>query len=480
MRVLLINPDSEYWENKAFIPPSGLLYLASELTRNNIDVKLIDLNVVKFKYKDNTNQILLKSIQEYNPNLIGIGCLFSGIFSSTSAYAELIKSNFNSIKIVIGGLHPTMYHTEIIQNCNFIDYVVRGEGEISLLKLVKHIQGKLPIEEVPSLTYRENGAVKSNVKMEIITDLNQLPKLNFDLINVPDYHHPDITKKWWNPRQLSFKSTFPILTSRGCPMHCNFCSMFLVTGRKWRYETPSNVVDKLEFLYNTYDQKHFSFMDDNITLNKNRIIEICKEITRRGLNIQWETPNGISLKNLDDDILGAMCSAGMVRTSLAIESGSEYIRNKVMGKSLSTDQIYKVVDLTKKYDALYVQAYFIIGMPEDTEETLQETYNLIDTINIDYPRPANIVPFPGTTLFDQCYKDNLFTNAVDLKSLWKTKHSLFKTGTDFFIKPYNMSITRLREFRHMLDELVERKMEEKHLDRLKKLSFVLPDYNPLG
>jgi magnesium-protoporphyrin IX monomethyl ester (oxidative) cyclase len=221
-------------------------------------------------------------------------------------------------------------------------------------------------------------------------------------------------------------------------------------------------------------------MDDNITLNKTRIIEICKEITRRGLNIQWETPNGISLKNLDDDILGAMCSAGMVRTSLAIESGSEYIRNKVMGKSLSTEQIYKVVNLTKKYNALYVQAYFIIGMPEDTEETLQETYNLIDNINIDYPRPANIVPFPGTALFDQCYKDNLFTNTVDLKSLWKTKHSLFKTGTDFFVKPYNMTIERLREFREMLDKLVEKKMEEKHLDRLKQLSFVLPDYNPLG
>lgn len=263
-------------------------------------------------------------------------------------------------------------------------------------------------------------------------------------------------------------------------MHCNFCSMFMVTGKKWRAESPKTVVNRIEFLYNNYGLRHFSFMDDNITLNKKRITDICDEIIKKELNIQWETPNGISLKNIDNDILGSMCNAGMVRTSLAIESGSEYIRNKVMGKNLSTEQIYKVVNLTKSYPTLYVQAYFIVGMPEDTEETLQETYNMIDKINIDYPRPTNAVPFPGTDLFNQCVKDNLFTEAVVIKNLWKTKHSLFKTGKNFFIKPYNLSIKRLDEIRSDIDNLVIKKMKEKHLERLQNQLFVLPDYNPLG
>ena len=119
-------------------------------------------------------------------------------------------------------------------------------------------------------------------------------------------------------------------------------------------------------------------------------------------------------------------------------------------------------------------------MPEETEESMRDTYNMIDEINIDYPRPTYAVPFPGTDLFEQCKRDNLFTDDVDLENLWRTKHSLFKTGRKIFIKPYNMSLERLEEMRVELDELVTKKMKYRHEERLQTQDFVLKDYNPLG
>ena len=121
-------------------------------------------------------------------------------------------------------------------------------------------------------------------------------------------------------------------------------------------------------------------MDDNFALNRKRTIEICSEIIRRGLDIQFETPNGISINTLNEEVLDALVSAGLVRVYLAIESGSEFIRNEIMGKHLSTEKIYEIVGLTKKHKQLHVKAYFIIGMPEETHETLEETYNMIKKI----------------------------------------------------------------------------------------------------
>ena len=465
----------------AFLPHSGLLYLGSELIRNEIGAKILDLNVVKFKHRANGEETIIKTITDYAPDLVGIGCMFSMVFSSTYQYAELIRSHFPDLKIVIGGSHPTMYHREIIQNCDFVDYVIRGEGEVSLLKLVNHFQGGLPIEEVPSLSFRKNGAIIVNPKVEVITELDKLPPMDFTLLNIDDYRHPNITKTWWNPRQLQFDASFPIFSSRGCPLNCNFCSNYLLMGKKWRSESAEKVVDRLEFLYKTYGICHFSFMDDNMTMNKTRLLKICEDILKRNMVIQWETPNGISLKNLDEDMLDAMCAAGLVRTSLAIESGSEYIRNKVMGKGLKTEQIYKVADLTKKYDSLYVQSFFIIGMPEETKTTLQDTYDLIDRINVDYPRVMHIVPFPGTAVFEQARRDNLLVDSIDVDSMWKKKLFFRKKATesDFFIKPYNMTIEELVEFKEKFNDLISKKMKKRHQERIKKLTFIRPDYSPL-
>lgn len=486
IKVLLINPETPEWFGKMdFIIPTGVLYLASILKENNIDCKLLDLNIPK--NKSDINNAIIQTISEYLPTLIGISCPFSGLFPSVLLYSQLIKDNFKDIKIVLGGIHPTLFHKEIIENCNFIDFVIRGEGEIALLKLVKHLLGCITIDNVPALTYKIDNKVIVNIKTEIIEQLNFLPKLDYNFINVLDYYHNE-TLLWHNPKNLQIKASLPIITSRGCPMNCNFCCLPLIMGKKWRYRNYMDVVNEMEMLYNTYNHTHFSFMDDNLTLSKKHVMSICNEIIKRNMNIQFETPNGISTKFLDEEILDALCLAGLVRVALAIESGNEYIRNKIMDKKLSTEQIYKIIELTKKYKNLQVRTFFIFGMPEDTKETLQDTYDMIVKTDVDFPRVFNVIPFPGTALFDQCIKDNLFINPVDLQSLWNAnnffsnnaeKRYLLKRDPNikqievlsekeaFYIKPYKMEILELLDFRNKIDNWIYNRIREKYNKRIK-------------
>jgi radical SAM superfamily enzyme YgiQ (UPF0313 family) len=140
---------------------------------------------------------------------------------------------------------------------------------------------------------------------------------------------------------------------------------------------------------------------------------------------------------------------------LAIESGSDFIRNKVMGKHLSNDQIMEVVKLTKKFPSLFVRAFFIMGMPEETIETLEDTYKMIQNIDVDQTVLFNVLPFPGTRLFEQILRDNLLIDEIDIKQLWNYSHLYLTKNKKFFIKPYNLTIDKLVEYREKLDSLID-------------------------
>ena len=231
--------------------------------------------------------------------------------------------------------------------------------------------------------------------------------------------------------------------------------MYQAMGPRWRARSARNVVDEIEHVVRTYGQSHFSFMDDNFTFSKARTLEICQEIVRRGLDIQFETPNGLSMKTLDAEVLDALVKAGLVRVSLAIESGSDFIRNQVMKKHLSRDKILEVIRLTHRYPQLYVKAFFIIGMPEETLETLEDTYRMIEQIDVDRVYIQNIVPFSGTAVFEQAVRDGLLVD-VDIRELYKTD-ALYITNYDrIFIKPYALELEQLRQFRARCEALISR------------------------
>ncbi|MBF0530246.1 MAG: radical SAM protein, partial [Deltaproteobacteria bacterium] len=176
------------------------------------------------------------------------------------------------------------------------------------------------------------------------------------------------------------------------------------------------------------------------------------EIVRRGMVIQFESFNGYNLASLDEEIVAAMVEAGCVYVIPPIEHANEYIRNKIIGKHLSRDKIYEVVALYKKYNLL-TRGLFIMGFPEDTRETLDETHRMILDLNLDMNNVFNLIPFPGTKVFEQARRDNLFLGEVNADRLWEGAWDLNAVRSCFYLKPYQMTLEDLEEYRKIFDGL---------------------------
>jgi len=456
MRILLVNPPiPKTYYNSEFCLPLSLLYLAAALRDNGDDPRILDLKIYSNQnvsdFEAFYSQKLMESVSSINPDMIGFGCLYSGQFHDIVNYSKLITTKYPDIPIILGGIHPTIYPKEILANCPSIDWIVIAEGEETLVKFVNKYKNKdFNFDDIDGFAYRKEADIIVNPKTYYIKDIDKISMPAYDLINLKDYYVD--TSGWFNPKNLSINTSIPIITSRSCPNRCNFCCMYHVMGPAWRARSPENVVNEIEFLYDKYDHRHYSFMDDNITLDKKRAIKICDLILKRNLDIQFETPNGLSINTLSAEVLDALVSAGMVRTNLAIESGCDFIRNKIMRKNLPREKILEVAKLIKRYKNLKVSAFFIMGMPEDTEDTLRETYDLIQQLNFDRVYLMNIVPFPGTEVFEQAKKDNLLIDSCPEKS-YLSDDMYLTNYNKLFLKPYKLQLQDLRNFRSLCEKL---------------------------
>ncbi|MGE4297676.1 MAG: radical SAM protein [Desulfovibrionaceae bacterium] len=465
MDVLFINPPTPvFMGNKEFMFPPSLMYLASYAARYGFTSSLLDLNL-HLRDDDETNpgyyerylDIMCERMRRDQPRVVGIGCLFSGQFPFVDAATRRIKSMWPEVITCTGGIHPTIFGKDILENCPDIDFVAIGEGEEQFLNILNRAKNPGHVIDCEGIGFRDNGTVVVREKTHFIADLNALPMPDYLLVDFDDYRH-DLSK-WHNPKGHAFDISVPLITSRSCPNRCNFCSMFLVMGPKFRARSAENVLEEIEYLYNEHGVRHFSVMDDNLTFSKKRTLTICDTIVKRGLDIQFDTPNGLMVRTLDQEVVDALVSAGWVRGSIAIESGSDYIRNEVVGKRLPREMIFDVLGYVAKYPHVYLRAYFIMGFPEDTPETLEASYAMIEEMHIDDIYMSNIMPFPGTNLFKQCVRDDLLLG-INHTNIWRAE-MLYMTGNKrFFIKPYAMDLAQLQAYRVRFDAQLDRKRQE--------------------
>lgn len=469
-KILLINPPTpDFVTNKDKNIPLSLLYLASSLQKYDFKVKIIDINNDLLNFEGDTEiyyKKIMKELELFNPDMVGITCLFSGRFKSAVYIAHKIKNAFPNLPIAFGGIHPTIFTKEILRDHSVIDYICIGEGEVSFPKLINaHFNNKELLKEIDGIAYKENKEIKINPKTSFIKDLDELPFPAYDLINLKDYYFN--TSKWHNPKNLPINVPVPIITSRSCPNQCTFCSMFLLHGKTWRPRSAKNVVDEIEHMYKTYNHRYFSFMDDNMTLSKSRTLEIVNEVIKRGLNIQFDTPNGLSLKTLDREVVDGLVKAGLVRVCVAPEHGSEFIRNKVMGKYMTDQQIYDFFDIIKDYPNVFVKAFFIIGYPQETKKTLEDTYKMIKKIApaIDQVSVFNLVPFPGTKIFEDCAREELLSLPMQELHNLET-FSNFNESDEPFIKPYDLEKKDLIEFKEKVSSLIKLKNKNQNSKKI--------------
>jgi anaerobic magnesium-protoporphyrin IX monomethyl ester cyclase len=465
-RIMLINSltmRNEYIGADNYFP-LGLLYIATVAKNNNMDVVIEDINNYYYQKACEVNEDTLyeyfenhlsKNIKQYKPDIIGIGAIFSGAFRCLRIIAKCIKDRLPSMPIVIGGISATMFGREILEKYSYIDYVVIGEGESTFLALVNYLTGKMQsLESIGGIAYRKNGSVKLDPKTKYEDNLDALPLVDYSILNVKKYEMG--TSEWYSPKKIKIGTPFPILSSRSCPYKCNFCNMWLVHGPSTRLRSSGNVLDEMENLYNNYNARYFQFVDDNLTFHKERMLELCNGILERKMDIQFDTPNGVAINRLDQDVIDAMVNAGLIKISIAIESGSEYIRNKVIGKGLENKKIYEVVDACTKHNHLYIKGFFVIGMPQETHETLEETYKMIKDLPLDNYGVFFATPYQGTKLFDYCLQHNLLPykaeDYVDVDDL-----QLGSVRPHF--KPHKLTEEDLIRFQKKCNEYLKKKRE---------------------
>ncbi|MBF0232160.1 MAG: cobalamin-dependent protein [Desulfamplus sp.] len=458
MNILLIACPKLEWmqESKGTIPVS-LLYLAAVLRRSGFYVHILDLSISKSENAtDLFDGLMLKinnAVSDIDPAIIGFNCFVSQHLPFIMRVSKQLRKTMPKVHITIGGAHPSIFYKDILTNSPEIDSVIVGEGEEQIVELANCIEKRKPdFQTIHSFAYRVNGNVVYNKRNGYISDLDKLPDPAWDIINFPDYFSDH--SSWHNPKQHDIKISAPIITSRSCPFSCNFCACHKTMGRGFRKRSPKRVVGEIEHIHRTYGINYFGFIDDNVNLDKNHVMEICEEIIRRRLDIQFEPTCGLHLASMDDDIAKALSKAGCVFARLPIEHGNEYIRNKVIGKNLKREQIFSAAKSLRKY-GMRISTMSIMGFPEDTMQTLQDTYDLLMELKADLNYVFNLIPFPGTKLFNQAKEEGLLLSNFSEEQIWQGDIDLdpVQKIQQYYLKPKNMSIEELDYFRNKFNEI---------------------------
>jgi len=369
MKILLIYPYPLYdrsQEEDIKPVPIGVYYIGAVLKENHYDVEVLNwYNIHK------TPQKIAEVLLEKKPDIIGFSILNANRWGGVEI-AQIAKQINPDVKIIFGGVAASFLWEHFLKHFPQIDFVVIGEGEYTFLNLVKSIDkgSHESIENIKGIAFRKNGKVVKTKDVEVIQDLDELP----------------IPAKYFEYQHVSF--------SRGCPWKCTFCGSPKFWGHKIRFHSPENFVKHLELLY----KKGITFFyvsDDNFTINKNRVIDVCKRIIAKRLKIAWVAISRVTY--IDEDILYWMRKAGCTQISYGIESGSEKIRD-LLNKNIRTDQIENAFALTYKYGIL-ARAYFIYGSPEESWETIQDTIDLIHQIKPLICVLYILEIYPGTKLY---------------------------------------------------------------------------------
>lgn len=434
MKVLMINPpynSSKYKFIGLVAPPLGIAYIAAMLEKNGVTVKILDAPALEMDHDGVENEI-----EKYSPDIISITSVTPTIGSALET-AKLSKKVCPNAVTVLGGYHPTFTYPEMLKN-DFVDIVVRGEGELTMVDLVDALENGRDLQEV------EGIATKDFVTKprKIIEDLDSIPFPARHLLPMDEY------------KILNMKlTTGTIISGRGCPYKCSFCASSAMHGQKLRLRSAKSVVDEMEHLVNEHDIEMVAFMDDTFTINQKRVYEICEAIKERGLTNYWGCTARVD--TISEDLLKTMKDAGCITMFLGVESADQQVLNEV-NKKTNIAKIKETFELTRKYGMRTI-ASVVLGMPGDTKSSIKNTINFVKVLEPSYAVFSLATPYPGTDFYIKAASENLIkindwskytllspvleTVDCSLEELRKLQKKAFK---EFYLRPrYILRQTRM-------------------------------------
>lgn len=353
--------NADYLNNKE--------YLSQKQLFENFDSYRVILNDLSHPIWQETRD----KIAGFQPDLVGLAMLTANYRAATNI-AGIVRGLDRGIRVVVGGAHPTLEPAGVLAEKDF-DYVVRGEGELTMLELA---EGS-PEAEIKGLSFKKNGQMVHNEERPFIKDLDSLPFPERDsFLNDTEY------------LDLGY-----IITGRGCAFACAYCASPRLWRRTTRLRSIGNVISELELLHTCYNPPLVRFSDDTFTMDRKRAKNICREIIERKLGIKWVCDTRADC--LDDELVRLMKESGCVRIKIGVESGSERIL-KQMQKGLTAETVRRAVGLIKKY-GIPLTIYLLAGFPGETDADLRQTIALAKELKADYNSLSVLAPYYGTKIW---------------------------------------------------------------------------------
>ena len=394
-KILLVNPPlkkDELFkrgakETGSLLPFLGLGYIAAVLLKEKHEVKIID-GVVE--------ELSMQDIGEAAKNYDLIGIISVTSFALRSYETAKVIKEISKKKIVIGGPHVSAVPSEAIKK-KYIDYVIVGECEYPMAELVRALEGKMGINLVKNLYYKENGVIKFNGKRPLIENLDELPFPAWNLFPLNKY-------KPSSARTIHNKKSFSIITSRGCPFQCTFCSKDVI-GTKYRKHSPERIIDEINYLIKKYGAEEIAIWDEEFTIDKERVKKFCDLLKKENIKIDWSCSARVN--SVDYELLHLMKQSGCSLIMYGVESGNQEMLKRIK-KYITLGQIEKAFKITKRA-GIPIRAFFMLGLVGDTIKTMKQTIAFAKKLNPDIASFTLLAPLPNTEDYTNAQKEGKFT-----------------------------------------------------------------------
>lgn len=411
--MLFINPATEKFGGflSRYVPvgiPVAIGCVSAYLEKHGIRCGVIDEEIV-----DITAPVLREAVQGLEkPYVFGIHCLTAHVGRGYQI-ARLIKTEFPNSTVVLGGLHPTALPDEPLKT-GYVDYVVRGEGEMVMLQLYRAIRGDGDPTQVLGVSYRRDGQCFHNPEAPLVPDINEIPMFPYHLFKHPKY-------------DMGFMTT-----SRGCPYRCSYCSQRLMTGTTYRYKSAEKIIEELDVLVNTYKQKQVVFYDDNFCLQRKRVHTLCDMLISTGMNkkvsLSVQTRADNLLEHGGEELVRHMAAAGFTHIGFGLETGVQRLAD-LTRKDETIECHLEATKLCKKY-GMDVSLFMIFGFPTETDEDRETGYQIVRNAGVLATKFNNIIPYPGTPIYNEL-KD---TSRVYVAPNWSNFNSVLSMTRSIFDK----------------------------------------------
>ncbi len=387
MEITIVNPiTAEVADRQLYM---SILYLGTILHRNGYKVNIVDAQI------ENAEKRLRSLV--HKSQYIGFSTMTSQVKHAIEL-SDFVKSIDPEIPIVWGGVHPTLFPRQTISDPS-VDYVIYGEGELTLLELTRHFEGKKRLPDIRGLVYLENGDIRINPGRPYL-DLNALSPPAWNLLKMDEY------VKDFMIAGTNYGKSLPVHSGRGCPFRCTFCINTVLEMKKWRPLSAENMVNEIKTLKDKYGLDYIKFVDEIFFINRHRTEEFCRMMIREKLDVLWHATSRAEFFSdyLKDGLMRLAKNSGCSVVAMGIESGSQKILD-MMKKGITPEQAIRAVKRCDKF-GIRPMCSFMIGLPHETRDDIDKTLSLIREIKKTSPSavvigPQPYRPYPGSELYNE-------------------------------------------------------------------------------